>query len=123
MEPNRFALKARLIEEIQMPDTIRASHILLMYTGSMRSTASRSQDEAESLINQIKSELDDGGNFAELARTHSDCPSGSEGGDLGVFGQGMMVPEFEQVAFDLNVGDVSDVVDTPFGYHIIRRSA
>ena len=106
-----------------MPDTIRASHILLMYTGSMRSTASRSQDEAESLINQIKSELDDGGNFAELARTHSDCPSGSEGGDLGVFGQGMMVPEFEQVAFDLNVGDVSDVVDTPFGYHIIRRSA
>ena len=74
-------------------------------------------------INQIKSELDGGANFAELARTHSDCPSNSEGGDLGAFGKGMMVPEFEQVAFELNVGDVSEVVDTPFGYHIIRRSA
>ena len=106
-----------------MPDTIRASHILLMYEGSMRSTATRSQDEAETLINQIKSELDGGANFAELARTHSDCPSYSEGGDLGAFGKGMMVPEFEQVAFEVNVGDVSEVVDTPFGYHIIRRSA
>jgi len=105
------------------PDQIRASHILLMYAGSMRSTADRSQDDAESLIKQLKDQLTDGGNFRQVAEENSDCPSGKSGGDLGAFGRGMMVPEFEQVAFALKVGEVSDVVETPFGYHIIRRNA
>ena len=101
---------------------IQASHILLMYEGSMRSTASRSQDEAKAQIAQIKGELDGGGDFAALAKQHSDCPSSASGGDLGRFGKGQMVPEFETAAYALDVGGTSDVVETPFGYHLIHRT-
>lgn len=101
---------------------IKASHILLMYAGSMRSTASRSQAEAQQLIQQIKGEIDGGGDFAALAKQHSDCPSSAKGGDLGSFGRGQMVGEFENAAYALDVGGVSDVVETPFGYHIIQRT-
>ena len=105
-----------------MADTVRASHILLMYAGSERSTASRSKDEAISGIQSIKAQLDGGGDFAALAREHSDCPSGAKGGDLGSFGRGMMVGAFEETAFALAVGATSDVIETPFGYHIIQRT-
>lgn len=105
-----------------MPDQIRASHILLMYTGSARSTASRSKTEARQQIDAIKAELDGGGDFAALARTHSDCPSGGRGGDLGSFGRGQMVGPFESAAFALQVGQTSGVVETDFGYHLIRRT-
>lgn len=105
-----------------MADQVRASHILLMYSGSMRSTASRSKDEARSQIDQIKAQLDSGGDFADLARQHSDCPSGKSGGDLGPFGRGQMVQPFEDTAFGLGVGDMSGVIETPFGYHIIQRT-
>jgi parvulin-like peptidyl-prolyl isomerase len=106
-----------------MADHVRASHILLMYAGSMRSSASRSKAEAEQQIAEIKAQLDAGADFAELARAHSDCPSSKKGGDLGDFGRGMMVAPFEQTAFALAVGAVSDVVETPFGYHVIKRTA
>jgi parvulin-like peptidyl-prolyl isomerase len=105
-----------------MADTVRASHILLMYQGSERSTATRSKQEASDEINAIKGQLDGGGDFAGLARQHSDCPSGRQGGDLGNFGRGQMVGAFEQAAFGLEVGGTSGVVETPFGYHIIRRT-
>ncbi len=105
-----------------MSDQIRASHILLMYEGSMRSTATRSKDEAQQSINSIKSEIDRGKEFAELAKEHSDCPSKETGGDLGQFGRGSMVAEFELAAYGLEVGSVSDVVESPFGYHLIRRT-
>lgn len=105
-----------------MADQVRASHILLMYQGSMRSTATRSKDEAKQQIEAIAKELDDGGDFAELAKTHSDCPSGRQGGDLGSFGRGQMVEQFEETAFGLDVGQTSGVVETPFGYHIISRT-
>lgn len=103
--------------------TVRASHILLMYSGSARSTASRSKEEALSGIQKLKTEIEQGGDFAALAKQHSDCPSGKSGGDLGVFGRGQMVPEFEQSAFGMNVGETSDVIETDFGYHLIRRTA
>lgn len=106
-----------------MADQVRASHILLMYKGSMRSSASRSQDDAKSGIEKLKGELDGGADFAALAKEHSDCPSSQDGGDLGVFGKGMMVKEFETTAFALPVGGVSGVVETPFGYHLIKRTA
>ncbi len=106
-----------------MADTVGASHILLMYEGSMRSTATRSKDEALTEMKQIKGELDGGADFAILAAQHSDCPSGAKGGELGAFGRGQMVPEFDAVAFDLEVGGVSDVFETPFGYHLIHRTA
>jgi parvulin-like peptidyl-prolyl isomerase len=88
----------------------------------MRSTASRSKEEAQSGIQKIKSDLDAGGDFAALAKTHSDCPSGQKGGDLGEFGRGQMVKEFEQTAFGLPVGGLSGVIETPFGYHVIKRT-
>ena len=105
-----------------MSDQVRASHILLMYQGSMRSTATRSKEEAVQQIGQIKQQLDGGADFGQLAQQHSDCPSGKNGGDLGMFGRGQMVGEFEEAAFGLEVGGTSDVVETPFGYHIIRRT-
>lgn len=106
-----------------MPDSVRASHILLMYQGSARSTATRSIDEAQELIAQIKTQIDEGVDFADLAGKHSDCPSGAQGGDLGAFGRGQMVKAFEDTAFGMEVGVVSDVVETGFGYHIIKRTA
>jgi parvulin-like peptidyl-prolyl isomerase len=105
-----------------MADQIRASHILLMYKGSMRSTASRSKDEARAEIEAIKGEIDAGGDFADIAAEYSDCPSARDGGDLGSFGRGMMVAEFEHAAFALPIGEVSGVVETPFGYHLIQRT-
>lgn len=105
-----------------MSDQISASHILLMYAGSERSRATRSKEEAQTQIADIASELRGGGDFAALARQHSDCGSAQAGGDLGNFGRGQMVKGFEDAAFALNVGDTSDVVETPFGYHIIRRT-
>jgi parvulin-like peptidyl-prolyl isomerase len=104
-------------------DPIRASHILLMYKGSSSSTASRSKDEALAGINAILAETAKGADFAELAERYSDCPSGAEGGDLGFFARGAMVPEFDDAAFTLAVGDVSGVVETEFGYHLIQRTA
>jgi parvulin-like peptidyl-prolyl isomerase len=105
-----------------MADQVRASHILLMYAGSSRSTATRSKDEALTEINALKAEIDGGADFGELARENSDCPSSRDGGDLGWFSPGMMVPEFDDAAFALGVGDSSGVVETAFGYHLIQRT-
>ncbi len=105
-----------------MADQVRASHILLMYAGSERSTATRPKEEALTGIQDIKSKLDDGADFGALARQHSDCPSKSKGGDLGPFGRGMMVGAFEDTTFGMPIGDTSDVIETPFGYHIIQRT-
>jgi peptidyl-prolyl cis-trans isomerase C len=104
-----------------MADQVKASHILLMYKGSSRSTATRTKDQARQEIDEIKQQLDAGGDFGALAQKHSDCPSSRKGGDLGAFGRGQMVKEFDATAFGLAVGGTSDVIETPFGFHIIRR--
>lgn len=101
---------------------IRASHILLMYQGSMRSMSSRSKEEAWETIHTIKDEIAQGADFGQMARQYSDCPSGEDGGDLGFFGRGAMVPEFEEAAFALEAGEVSGVIETPFGFHLIQRT-
>ncbi len=105
-----------------MADQVRASHILLMYKGSARSSATRSKDEAKQQIEALKAQIDAGEDFASLARQHSDCPSGGSGGDLGQFGRGQMVKPFETAAFGLEIGQTSTVVETDFGYHLIRRT-
>lgn len=105
-----------------MADTVRASHILLMYEGSSRSTASRSQADAQKEIAELKLQLEGGADFEDLAAQHSDCPSAQRGGDLGSFGRGAMVKPFEDSAFGMEVGQTSDVVETAFGYHIIKRT-
>lgn len=87
---------------------VRASHILVP-----------TLNEAVSLHEQITA----GADFAQLAQQNSKCPSGRNGGDLGEFGRGMMVKPFEDAAFGLNVGDLSNPVQTQFGYHIVKRTA
>jgi peptidyl-prolyl cis-trans isomerase C len=106
-----------------MSDKVTASHILLMYAGSERSTASRSKEDAKTQIEDLKGQLASGTDFGELAGAHSDCPSGRSGGSLGPFGRGQMVGAFEDTAFGLEVGATSDVVETPFGFHLIQRTA
>ena len=71
----------------------------------------------------ILTKLNGGESFESLAKTFSKCPSGQEGGDLGSFGKGQMVPAFETAAFALDVDGVSEPVQTQFGYHIIQRIA
>ena len=76
-------------------------------------------DKIKSIRERIVSDKAD---FAEEARKHSDCPSGAQGGSLGWFGRGMMVPEFDKAAFGMKKGEVSDIVMTEFGYHIIYKA-
>lgn len=71
-------------------------------------------------INKIREMLIDGEDFADLAKKYSDCGSASQGGDLGYFGRGAMVKPFEDAAFNLMPGEISEVVETQFGYHIIK---
>lgn len=71
----------------------------------------------------IKAKLSEGSTFGELARAHSTCPSRARDGDLGSFGPGMMVKPFEDAAFALQVGQVSEPVQTQFGWHLIERTA
>ncbi|MBB42906.1 MAG: parvulin peptidyl-prolyl isomerase [Rhodospirillaceae bacterium] len=105
-----------------MVDQVSASHILLMYKGSTNSSNDRSEDEAKDKIKMLRSQVEEGTNFGELAREFSDCPSGTQGGDLGSFGRGQMVPEFENAVFNMEIGDLSEIIKTDFGYHIIQRT-
>ena len=105
-----------------MADKVRASHILLMYQGSSRSTATRTKEQAAQQIAQLKAQIDAGADFADLARQHSDCPSRAQGGDLGPFGHGQMVGPFEDATFGMPVDGTNGIVETQFGYHIIRRT-
>ena len=76
--------------------------------------------DTEEQCNDLKQQIKDGADFAELAQTHSNCPSGKSGGDLGQFGPGMMVPEFDKVVFSADVGSVEGPVKTQFGYHLLE---
>jgi len=76
--------------------------------------------DTEADCQALKSEIEGGADFADVARQHSNCPSGRQGGDLGKFGPGMMVPEFDKVVFSAEVGTVQGPVQTQFGYHLIE---
>ena len=94
------------------PPQVLCQHILVKGTSS----------EAFEKIRAIRERIVAGGDFAEEAKKNSDCPSGAEGGSLGWFGRGMMVPEFDKAAFEMKKGEVSDIVTTQFGYHIIYKA-
>ena len=97
---------------------MRASHILIKLK---KDATPEETTAAKSKIDKIKGLVDKGGDFAELARKNSECPSSQKGGDLGFFTRGKMVPEFEKCAFGLEKPDqVSDVIKTTFGYHILK---
>jgi len=89
-----------------MPDKVHCAHILV-------------KTEAE--VKKILERLDKGEKFANIAKEVSLCPSGKRGGDLGTFGRGQMVKEFETAAFALQKGQISAIVKTKYGYHIIKR--
>ena len=84
---------------------VKASHILV-----------KTETEAKKILEELKK----GASFAKLAQQKSECPSKKRGGDLGWFGRGKMVPEFEKAAFSLKKGELSNVVKTQFGFHIIK---
>ena len=105
-----------------MTDSIRASHILITHADAYRAETSRTKEEAQAQIEALKAEIDGGAEFADVAQASSECPSSAQGGDLGQFGRGAMVPGFENAAFDLEVGEVSGPVETEFGYHLIHRT-
>jgi len=85
-----------------------------------RATARHILVDTQEQCQAIKDEIAGGADFAELARQHSSCPSGARGGDLGEFGPGMMVPEFDKVVFSADVGTVQGPVKTQFGYHLLE---
>ncbi|MFA6030039.1 MAG: peptidylprolyl isomerase [Elusimicrobiota bacterium] len=76
--------------------------------------------ESEKACLDLKKQLEGGADFAELAKKHSKCPSGRSGGELGEFGPGEMVPEFDKVVFSAEVGKVQGPVKTEFGYHLLE---
>ena len=99
--------------EFVVPHQVLCQHILVK----------GSDDAALDKIKAIRERIVNGkSDFAAEAKEHSDCPSGTEGGSLGWFGRGMMVPEFDKVAFEMKKGEVSGVVSTQFGYHIIYKA-
>lgn len=98
-------------------DQIEARHILIS-TQDLPDEAAVA--DARSRAEGIRTELVEGADFAELAREKSEGPSASRGGNLGTFGRGQMVPPFEEVAFNLEVGEISEIVETQFGFHIIQ---
>ncbi len=103
--------------------TVSAKHILIMYRDSERAPTeiTRSKDEARTLIDEVLAKVKNGEKFEDLAREYSDCPSAAKGGDLGAFGHNQMAAAFESASFACEVGGITDVVETPFGYHIIYR--
>jgi len=104
-------------EQLKEEPQVKASHILIGVDASASAEEkAKAKAKAEALLKEIKG----GKDFAETAKTSSTCPSKSQGGDLGYFGKGQMVREFEQAAFAMKVGDISDVVETQFGFHIIK---
>ena len=104
-------------EGFSQGESVTASHILIKVDPKDDDAAKAAKRER---IEGLRKQLLEGADFAELAKANSDCPSASGGGDLGSFGRGQMVPEFEDAAFSQPVGSVGDVVETQFGYHLIK---
>lgn len=100
----------------EQPERVKARHILLAVKPDDPDAL---KAEKRAKIDDLKQQLDEGASFEELAREYSDCPSRAQGGSLGEFTRGRMVPEFEEAAFSQDVGKVGDVVETDFGYHLI----
>ncbi|MGE3845185.1 MAG: peptidylprolyl isomerase [Vicinamibacterales bacterium] len=104
-------------DRFQEAEAIRASHILVKVDpGATAAQKQEAHQKAEGVLKQVK----DGGDFAALAKQFSDDGSGSQGGDLNFFGRGQMVPPFENAAFALKTGETSEIVESQFGFHIIK---
>ena len=104
-------------DRFSRPETVRARHILIQVSPS---DPPELKEKKRKKAEEIRKELLDGADFAELAKKYSDCPSRARGGDLGAISRNQTVPAFEQAAFSQKVGEIGPVVETRFGYHIIQ---
>jgi peptidyl-prolyl cis-trans isomerase D len=106
------------IQQYQVPNRVHAEHILLMTVGKTDAEVAEVKKKAEDILAQARKK---GANFEDLAKKYSEDPgSKTKGGDLGWVLQGQMVPEFEKATFSLNKGEMSDLIKTQYGFHIIR---
>jgi peptidyl-prolyl cis-trans isomerase C len=104
-------------DKFENPERVRASHILIKVEQNAKpEERAAARKKAQDVLKRLKA----GEDFAAVAKEVSDCPSAQQGGDLGFFSRGQMVPPFEQAAFSLQPGKLSDIVETQFGYHIIK---
>ena len=102
----------------KQPESVQASHILLKADAN---TSDADKSALKEKLEKIKADIESGTiTFEDAAKKHSSCPSSAQGGDLGPFGRGKMVKPFEEAAFALKTGEISDIVETQFGYHIIK---
>ncbi|KAI9459640.1 rotamase-domain-containing protein [Lactarius psammicola] len=122
-------IKALPGAELLRPEKVRASHILVKHSGSRRPSSwkepkiTRSKEEAIAILEGYNTEIAGSADkFAPLARKHSDCSSHDHDGDLGWFGPGQMQKPFEDAAFSLRVGEISGIVDSQSGVHLILRT-
>ncbi|MEW6441223.1 MAG: peptidylprolyl isomerase [bacterium] len=104
-------------DSFKTPERVHARHILVKVDANADQAA---RDAARKKIDGLRQQLLGGADFAELARNNSDCPSKERGGDLGMMTRGQTVKPFEDAAFALEPGKISEVVETQFGYHVIR---
>jgi hypothetical protein len=118
-----FVIVVRAPDPPSRPTEIAARHLLVMYAGSQRAPAriTRTRDEARTRAEEALRRARAGEDWVALVREYTDEEGAPEGGDLGTFGHGAMVPAFERAAFALEVGGVSEVVESPFGFHVIQR--
>jgi len=111
--------------EVSPPSKIGARHVLVQWMGADRAGKSvlRMREQALVLIQEVQRRAKAGEDLGRLAVEYSDEPNaGDRRGSLGRFGRGQMVPAFDSAAFKLKVGEISDIVETPFGFHIIQRT-
>ncbi|NMA43773.1 MAG: hypothetical protein GX946_10390 [Oligosphaeraceae bacterium] len=105
-------------DRFEMPASLSAAHILLKFDSNTPDEAEKTRLRGK--LAELRKSLLAGADFAEAAKRHSACPSKEQGGDLGQFQEGQMVPEFEEALKKLKTGEISDPVETQFGYHLIK---
>jgi peptidyl-prolyl cis-trans isomerase C len=104
-------------ERFKQPAQVKASHILIEVSQDASATK---KEKARTTLQGLKQRIESGASFSVMAQEYSDCPSKARGGDLGFFTKEQMVPPFSEAAFELSPGEVSDLVETRFGYHLIK---
>ena len=112
-------------DEATPPKRIGARHVLIQWMGADKAPSSvvRSKEQARAIAEEVLRRAKAGEDFARLAVDYSDEPgAGNRGGSLGRFGKGQMVGQFESAAFKLKVNEISEIVETGFGYHVIQRT-
>jgi len=127
--PGAEHLKGGKSSDRSHEDQVRASHLLIKHSGSRRPSSwkeehiTRSKEEAIEILRGYEAEINGSSEkFAELAKKHSDCSSHDNDGDLGWFGRGQMQKPFEDADYGLEVGQISDVISTDSGVHLVHRT-